>query len=262
MDINRKDNIHFELRAWRKTIINRFLIISAIAAAVGTVMTMVDAFSRPEQWTNVFIYFSLVILLIVLAIFRKLDNRIRAGGVLLVAYITGLNAFASLGLGGSGRLYMLALPVIALILLGVRSGIVMSVISIITLGSFAVLFGKTTLLQGIFIERNTLQFSDWIAESSDTLMLLLIIMIILILFYRFQERVIDKGHVFQAELISNQVIIGGTKPHTWRKRLTNELNSFPVVTSSRQHFIRLLMLPVHPMICTNFLHRSITSLVN
>jgi signal transduction histidine kinase/CheY-like chemotaxis protein len=207
MDINRKDNIHFELRAWRKTIINRFLIISAIAAAAGTVMTAVDAFSRPEQWPNVFIYFSLVVLLIALAIFQKLDNRIRAGGVLLVAYVTGLNTFATLGLGGSGRLYMLALPVIALILLGVRSGIVTSVISILTLGGFAILFGKTTLLQGIFIERNTFQFSDWIAESSDTLMLLLIIMIILILFYRFQERVIDKGHVFQAELIQTKSLL-------------------------------------------------------
>ena len=204
---NKKNEIPDELHVWRKTIINRFLIVSAIAATAGTAMTAVDAISRPDQWQNVFIYFSLVVLLLVLAIFRKVDDRIRAGGVLLVAYLTGLNAFASLGLSGSGRLYMLALPVIALILLGVRSGIVMSIISLITLGAFGFLFGKTTLLQGMFIERNTLQISDWIAESSDTLMLLLVVMVILILFYRFQEGLINKERSARADLIHAQTLL-------------------------------------------------------
>ncbi|MBV5331369.1 hypothetical protein JZU69_02975, partial [bacterium] len=101
-------------------------------------MSILDAISRPGQWPSVIVYSILDLMLIALSIF-KIDYRIRAWGVLLVPYAVGLTALASFGLGSSGRLYLLVLPIGALILIGVRSSIFMSVLSILTMAVFALL---------------------------------------------------------------------------------------------------------------------------
>ncbi len=162
---------------------------------------------RTGQWPAVILYATLTLVLVVLAVFRSIDNRIRTWGILLVAYITGLIALATLGLGGSGRLYMLSLPILALILLGVRSGILMSAVSILTMAAIALLAEYSTLLDGLVSERNSLRLADWLAEGSDTLMLLAVVMALLILFYRFQERLIDNERRSQAELLEAQALL-------------------------------------------------------
>ena len=51
---------------------------------------------------------------------------------------------------------------------------------------------------------------DWLAEDVDTLLLLLVIMALLIMFYRFQERLIEKERRTQVELSMLR--------HYWRSR--------------------------------------------
>ncbi len=207
MDLKTNSDSATDLRHWRISILNAFLMLAAMAAAAGTVMTVLDAISRPDQWPAVIMYAFLVPVLVILAVFRKIDNRIRTWGFLLVGYITCLTAMATLGLGGSGRLYLLSLPIMALILLGVRSGIFMSVISVLTLLAFALLAETTSFLQQMIVERNSFRGADWLAESSDTLMLLVIVLVLLILFYRFQERLINKEHHTQSELLKTQKLL-------------------------------------------------------
>jgi PAS domain S-box-containing protein len=207
MGLQDKTDPEVVLRAWRTRILNGFLAIAAVAAAAGTVMTILDATSRPGQWSSVALYVILTSVLVVLAFSRRVDNRIRTWGILLVAYATGLIALATLGLGGSGRLYLLILPVIALILLGVRAGILVSAVSILTMVAFALLAEYTTLLNGLVSERNSLRLMDWLAEGGDTLMLLAVVMALLILFYRFQQRLIAKERRSQAELVKAQELL-------------------------------------------------------
>jgi PAS domain S-box-containing protein len=195
------------LYEWRTKILNGFLMISAAAATVGTGVTILDAISRPGQWINVILYVILTLLLVVLAIFRKIDHRIRTWGLLLVAYITGVIALVSLGLGGSGRLYMLSLPVVALVLLGVRSGMYASVFSVFTMVVVAFLTSSNAAVQQLLNERNSLRLADWIAEGSDTLMLLTIVMVVLILFHRFQERLIKQERNTQSDLRHAQALL-------------------------------------------------------
>ena len=195
------------LQAWRTKILNGYLTIAAVAAAIGTGMTIMDASSRPGQWPVVILYSSLSLVLITLAFFRKINNRIRTWGFLLVAYATCLTTMATLGLGGSGRLYLLSLPILALILLGIPSGVLMSALSVLTMLAFAFLSKYTSLLQQMVIERNSLHIADWLAEGSDTLMLLAVVMILLILFYRFQERLIEQERRTQAHLMHTQKLL-------------------------------------------------------
>ena len=102
------------LRQWRTGILNGFLIIAAVIAAVMTVATALDARSSPELSRAVVVYLVLAAVLAVLAIFRQIAYPIRAWGLLIVCELAGLAAMATFGLGSAGRLYLLAVPILAL----------------------------------------------------------------------------------------------------------------------------------------------------
>ena len=70
-------------------------------------------------------------------------------------FLVGITALASNGLGSSGRLYLLALPIGALIRLGVRSGIFMSGLSILTMVVFAALAESGRLTHWLIVDRNS-----------------------------------------------------------------------------------------------------------
>ena len=194
------------LQQWRTKILNGFLIIVAVAATAMTAASIADAISRPGQWSAVIVFAVLDGVLIALAIFR-VDYRIRAWGVLLVPYVVGVTALATFGLGSSGRLYLLVLPIGALILLGVRSGIIMSALSILTMVVFAFLADRGALVNWLIGDRNSLLLADWLAEFVDTIMLLATVMALLIMFYRFQERLIARERRTHADLLQAQVLL-------------------------------------------------------
>ena len=195
------------LLVWRTRILNSFLVIVALAAAVMTAVSIGDAIARPGQWLPVILYSVLELILAALAIFRKIDFRIRAWGVLLVPYAVGVTALASYGLGSSGRLYMLAVPIGALILIGVTPAIYLSVLSGLTMLVFSFLAEQGFLSRWLVSERNSLLMADWLAEDVDTLLLLFVIMALLIMFYRFQERLIEKERQTQVELSNAQALL-------------------------------------------------------
>ncbi len=217
------------LHEWRASILNTFLIVVAFASAVMTIVSITDAVSRPGQWPPVILYSALALLLTVLAIFRHIDIWIRAWSVLLVAYVVGVIALASYGLGSSGRLYLLVLPIGALILIGVRSAVFMSAISTLTMFVFTVLANYGVLTNWLVSERNSLNIVDWMAEDVDLLMLLVTVMALLIMFYRFQERLIEKERRSQLELKDAQELLEEqnanleqkVKEHTEELRATN-----------------------------------------
>ena len=188
------------LRAWRTKILNLFLIVVAIVAASMMVTTIVEAASRQGQWPTLILYGTLTLVLAALAVFRRVDARVRAWGVLLVPYVVGVTSLATSGLSGDGRLYLLALPIGAVILIGAGSGILMSAISIVTLAAFAILAGRGALAHSLVAERNSLLAADWITEGIGTLGLLVIIMALQILFHRFQQRLIRDEHRSRVDL--------------------------------------------------------------
>jgi GAF domain-containing protein len=196
------------IRDWRIRILNTFFAIGAVLATFGLVMTIVDAMDNPDQWPAVMLFSVLVAILIILAIFRKIDYRIRTWGLLLVGYISGLTTLLTIGLGSSGRVYLMALPILALILLGIPAGLIMSGVSVMTLAVFTILARYTTLLQAVIIaERSSLSYNDWLAESADTLMLIAVVMILSILFYQFQQHLIATEQQERTELITIRQIV-------------------------------------------------------
>lgn len=207
MENMKKEDKNLALTVWRTKILNVFLIVVALAASVMMVAGIIDAIKKPSQWPVTGFYVIMTLMLAILAIFRKIDLRVRAWGVLIVPFIIGVTTLASYGLGSSGRIYLIVLPVGALILIGIRSAIVMSAISALTVAAFTFLAQKGMLVQFLITDRNSLLFSDWISEDIDQVMLLLIIMALTIMFYLFQESLIEKEHKAQNDLIEAQNLL-------------------------------------------------------
>ena len=195
------------LQEWRTRVLNTFLIVVAVASTIMTIVTVIDALSRPDQWLAVTFYLVLNAILIIFAIFRRIDIRIRAWGVLLVPFVVALTALVTNGLGSSGRFYFLALSVGALILIGPKSAIFMSALSTLTMVVFTV-FAKLGLIQNWLVgDRNSTLVADWIAEDVDTIMLLLVMMTLCIMFYRFQLKIVNKEQSSQEKLKQAQNLL-------------------------------------------------------
>ena len=195
------------LREWRTKILNTFLNVTAVAAAIMTVISILDAIPHAKKWPAVVVFLIFDVVLIMLAAFRRIDFRIRAWGILLVPYGVAVTVLATFGLGSSGRLYLLALSIAALILIGVRAGIFMSIVSILTFVAFAFLAERGMLVNWLVSDRNSLLLADWLAEFADTLGLMIVVMVLLIMFYRFQERMIAQERHTHANLLEAQALL-------------------------------------------------------
>jgi GAF domain-containing protein len=80
-------------------------------------------------------------------LWRGLGYRIRSGVLLLLAYSLGFYLLASGGLSGGGRLWMVLVPVLALVLLGPKSGFVAGGGAVLSYVLCAVIFSQNLFPQ-------------------------------------------------------------------------------------------------------------------
>jgi signal transduction histidine kinase/DNA-binding response OmpR family regulator len=195
------------LREWRTRILNGFLLFATVACVPVVAMTFIEATKRPGQGPAVALFTALLSLLAVLAFWRDLDLRVRAAGLLLLGYVAAVVSLARGGLPGSGRDYLVVLPIVGLILLGVPAGVFLSALSALVVAIFAVLADRGLLLPYLVYTQNPLRLGDWVIEGGTTLVLLVIAMLLLARFYRFLVQVIDKERRARAELIESQALL-------------------------------------------------------
>jgi GAF domain-containing protein len=195
------------LHIWRAHILNGLLII--IAALAVPPMAFVIATAKPEDMPAVLVYGSLALIVVVLAIFRRLDARIRAWGLLLVGYTGAILALVRGGLAGDGRVYLVALPALALILIGRRSGIIMTAISLMTFLVFAGFAQLGWLGQWMpaAAHINPLDLENWL-ESGVTMALLLVpIVVLLALFADLQTKTLEAEHKATASAVQSSTLL-------------------------------------------------------
>ncbi len=182
------------LHHWRTTVLNGFLTIAVIISVPALAAIVANAISKPAMWPTAIAFSIVEIVLIAMAVFRRLPIWLRVGGFLLVGYAAAALNLAVTGLAGAGSLYLVAIPVLALILIGRRAGLLTSVLSAL-LATVAVVM----IDRGLLIPQQWTR-TPWMALTT-TLMFLTIVMTLLILFYRFQERLIDGERRAQVELV-------------------------------------------------------------
>src|SRR5512142_1076220 len=126
------------LYRWRAQALNWILGIACIVGLPALVITFIQISRAPQEWSGWLLVVSYVAL-VVMTFRPRLDPNIRAWGLLLLLYEMGVVDYARDGLLGDGRLLFLIVPVIAVVLAGIRSGLVATGLSVLTLVLFVVL---------------------------------------------------------------------------------------------------------------------------
>jgi PAS domain S-box-containing protein len=173
---------------WRKKVLNYILLIAIIVAFPALITTVVSDLSSGDIRAAVG-YTAIYGCLVGLIFLRRLDTRLRTWVFLLLGYAAAIWGLGINGLPGSGRVYLMALPVLAFVFVGRRSGWAATVLSLLILGLSSVFFQS-----GLFGIPQTpaLDFSSWstrAAAIATFAMLLLVTMVLLAQYSRLQEKI-------------------------------------------------------------------------
>ena len=191
--------IQAALRRWRTRILDFMLGLGCLVGLPAIGMITAEFVRDPHNWP-ILVLLGLYLLLVGLAIFHRLDYRIRGWGMLFILYALGVVGFARGGLVGAGRSYMMVLPILAVILLGVRSGVIMTVLGLLTMALFAALAQAGLLSAWLVDKDNPVTLYAWASEGTYTAVLIVSVMALLALFYRFQVRTLETERRTAGEL--------------------------------------------------------------
>jgi hypothetical protein len=135
MDDNIKTDIGAEidaiLYAWRTKALNVILTVLAVVALPAVIVPVINALRYGGWDFGLSTYPIGYAIIVTMALWRKLDVRVRGWSLLILGYFVGIMALARGGMAASGRLYLLWLPVIACILVNIRAGIISTVFSLL-----------------------------------------------------------------------------------------------------------------------------------
>ncbi len=181
------------LIAWRTKTLNVILIILAIVALPALAVTTVSAVRSPEGMRYALIMAVAFMIVIALAVLRGINYYAKAWGLLLVGYLVATVSMVSSGLTSTGPWYALMLPVLALILIGVRPGILAAALSVFELTVLAFLFDRGVLIaipRAYSPQGYAIIFTMILASG----------MALLVLFHRFQTRILEDQRRTAGEL--------------------------------------------------------------
>ncbi len=133
---------------WREEIernqeqrLNRLLLIALVLGAVGIVVyarLLPEGLSAPSSWRTLAPFLLGLAITFVLIIWRALSYVYRSAVLVFTVYLMACFIFARSGLSGSGRLWLLLIPVLSFILIGPRSGVFTAILSVLTYTFFVI----------------------------------------------------------------------------------------------------------------------------
>jgi GAF domain-containing protein len=162
------------IRKLREQLLNPLLISGTILGTVLLFLALIPAFQKGLTALTV-IYTTIYVWLLIITIVRRTPYVLRAGSMLLFLYALGILNLATSGLNIDAGLFFLAFITMTALLIGLRAGIGVLLLSGITITSFAyfVVGGNIQLDLGLSQKNPML----WIIGGTILLMIGLILMI-------------------------------------------------------------------------------------
>ena len=199
-DLGARNEIKDVLRTWRIKALNVGLSVLAAVALLATAFPLILAIRDPNRRFGMPIFLVAYLILVGLVIFRRLDFRLRGWIALLIGYAVSIIAFARSGLVGSGRAYIISLPILAMILIGVRSSLIATGLSLTIFTVFAALAYLGVLENWLIYQDNPLSLGPWAEAWVDVVMLLVSAVVLLERFHRLQVQTMEAERQASAEL--------------------------------------------------------------
>ncbi len=194
--MNEQDQV---VQQWREKSLNLILTIGVIVGFPAVVATFFPAFSDSSKWFNAIVFSVIYLFLVALRLFNRLDYAVKAWGIILIGYLAGISSFINKGLMGSGAIYMLTLPVVTTLLISNRSGIIATIVSVISIVAFS-MFASL----GLFPHWDGHQdLGVWLNMLTTFVLMLAIAMVLLGQFYRLQTRTRAEQREISERLVQN-----------------------------------------------------------
>lgn len=156
------------VRAWQQQLVRGVLRALVILGPLVAAVSSYYAYTL-GQWWAILMYWSAYAILLVIAFWRRIPYSVQAGTIMALIYGLALLDFLTDGRGGSGRVFLLVLPVMAGLLFGTRVSIVALVVAILTVGGYAWAYSTGALV--ITQEVDSADPTGWL---SNTFVLLLL----------------------------------------------------------------------------------------
>ena len=171
-----------DLKLWRAKALRFVMIVGAASGLPAMFSVIANAFLvgqlSPLLWIYGAGYFGFVLLIVLPGI----DVPVRAALFMAATYAIAIGSFARVGLAGSGRLYLVFIPAIATILIGIPAGYVCLGVSLAMYGGFAFLAQVGLLSQWLTVFDNPVNLGFWIEAGIALAVFLLTLTTLLDLF--------------------------------------------------------------------------------
>jgi PAS domain S-box-containing protein len=196
-----------DLQSWRERTVHVILWTVLLASIIPLFFILLQVLQVYHDWVPLVcilvVYFCL---LVPLCVCRRIDYRVRAWGLILVGYAMAVLGFVRGGLVGEGRLYLLALPPVAIALMGVRAGIVSCAFSLLTYGWFLVVGPRGLVPSVIGHAESQLPPSVWFGSAAGFTMFLVAVTLVLALLITYLQRALAQA---RAEAVKSRAILEG-----------------------------------------------------
>ncbi|MCP4141475.1 MAG: GAF domain-containing protein [Chloroflexi bacterium] len=158
-------NVQGELELWRSNVIAKTLAITSYTFFPAIVIWIIQF--RPNKTASqvAYIYLFLYALILSLAIFRKINARIKAWGLIFLSYMVGTIALILGGLVGDGRIYFITVPILAMLLINTQAGVLMASFCLLTYFGISVTAHTGWLTNSLIMTDNSLLLSTWLQEG-------------------------------------------------------------------------------------------------
>ncbi len=169
-----------EIRRLRATLLSHLLLAATVGGLVALVLTYVtlpEGMRVRERWIEIAPFLAGWLIVLVTWSWRSIGYRTRAPILLLLVYFLSVFIFRRGGLPGSGRVWLLLLPALALVLAGPPHGIAAGVISILTYAIFALAFSQKWIVPLVTEDPTALE--TWVSEGGSFLLMVLSLTLIL-----------------------------------------------------------------------------------
>lgn len=179
------------LRDWRERTLNKAYRLGAVLLGIGiAVVYFTDIKKYPGQTMPLVIYSAIFCITVTTASLPRLNYRLKGWVLLGIIQSFALLALLRSGLTGVGRVFLVTMPIIAVVLLGRTAAIIATIVSAFTLLTLAFLARNNSLepfyLQALSSDPFNFQF--WLTEAIYTLIIMALVLFLIDQFYQIHLR--------------------------------------------------------------------------
>ncbi len=171
-----------DLKLWRAKALRFVMIVGAASGLPAFVSVVANAFLMGQLSPLLWVYGAGFFGFVLLIVLPGIDVPVRGALFMAASYAIAIGSFARVGLAGSGRLYLVFIPAVATILIGIPAGYVCLGVSLALYGGFAFLAQVGLLSQWLTVFDNPVGLGFWIEAGIALAVFLLTLTTLLDLF--------------------------------------------------------------------------------